>query len=141
MRREAEQFELRKFEHKFEHSKIEIIRIKLGRSRADRHTRMSPRTKHAAAPSSSRSLSTLPSESGLVGFWCVYIFFQILKFFLVIGCFEFRNVEQAGPFPISNKYVEFIHNYALKYLAERKFTSVFWISVPLLVAIKPKFQA
>jgi hypothetical protein len=36
VRREAEQFELRKFEHKFEHSKIEIIRIKLGRSRAAR---------------------------------------------------------------------------------------------------------
>ena len=144
VRREAEQsfwklFELRKFEHKFEHSKIEIIRIKLGRSRAARECLLAQsmqRHLHRVDPYLLSHQKAVSLDSGVYTF-----FFQILKFFLVIGCFEFRNVEQAGPTLLSIKDVEFIHNYALKYMAERKLTSVFWISAPQLVAIKSKFQA
>jgi hypothetical protein len=37
--------------------------------------------------------------------------------------------------------LEFIHNYALKLLAERKFKDAFWGFAPVLGAIKPKFEA
>lgn len=37
--------------------------------------------------------------------------------------------------------MEFIHNYALKLLAERKFKDAFWGFAPVLGAIKPKFEA
>ena len=39
------------------------------------------------------------------------------------------------------KELEFIHNYALKRIAERIFKDSFWSSAPLLGAIKPKFEA
>lgn len=101
---------------------------------------MSPRTKHAAAPSSSRSLSTLPSESGLVGFWYLYIFFHFI-FFFVIRWFEFRNQEGEGPAALSLKDIESIHNYGLKYLSEGKFTTPHRTFAVPLGAIIPKFEA
>ena len=63
----------------------------------------------------------------------------------MIRWFEFRNEEGKGPAPISLKDVELIHNYALKYLAESKYSVQpavsFWNSAPPLGAIKPKFES
>ena len=55
--------------------------------------------------------------------------------------FEIRNEQGEGPAALSLKDIEYLHNYGLKYLAERKFTVSFWTSVALLGAIKPKFEA
>ena len=65
--------------------------------------------------------------------------FSNSNFFLSDPWFEFRN--DNGSVPISLKELEFIHNYALKYLADRKFKEPFWSSAAPLIAIKPKFQA
>ena len=51
----------------------------------------------------------------------------------------FRN--DTGPCPISLKEIVLIHNLALKYLAEGKFTAVFWKSHALLNPIKAKYTA
>ena len=63
----------------------------------------------------------------------------------MIRWFEFRNEEGKRPAPISLKDVELIHNYALKYLAESKYSVqpavAFWNSAPPLGAIKPKFES
>jgi len=65
--------------------------------------------------------------------------FPISFFFLISLWFEFRNKD--GTVPISLKELEFIHNYALKTLAEHKFDDPFWSSTSVLCAIKPKFEA
>jgi len=67
------------------------------------------------------------------------MFFQFPFFFLISLWFEFRNKD--GTVPISLKELEFIHNYALKALAEQKFDDPFWSSTSVLCAIKPKFEA
>jgi hypothetical protein len=100
------------------------------------------RTRTAAAPSPPSQSAKLPSESGLVGFWYLYIFFtnSNSNFFFVIRWFEFRN-DDGQPAALSLKDIELIHNYGLKYLSEGKFTASYWTSAPPLAAIKPKFEA
>ena len=96
-------------------------------------------TRNAAGSSQATASTARPTESGLVGFWYFPTCFFEFHFFLSDPWFEFRN--DNGSVPISLKELEFIHNYALKFLAERKFKDPFWSSAAPLSAIKPKFQA
>jgi hypothetical protein len=75
-------------------------------------------TRNAAGSSQATASTARPTESGLVGFWYFSTCFSNSIFFLSDPWFEFRN--DNGSVPISLKELEFIHYYALKFLAERK---------------------
>ena len=69
------------------------------------------------------------------------LIFEISNFFFFSSdpWFEFRNA--SGACPVTAKEIQLVHNYALKYLAEKKSKSAFWASAPPLSAIKPKYKA